>query len=97
MLKKSTKNQVNLNILLFNIKQRFNLSNKELIELSKEKQVFIPISIFNKELGMLESISLYLKDKLKLSFKEIAQLLKRDYKTIWTSYNKAKNKFEKIK
>ena len=34
---------------------------------------------------------------LKLSFKEIAQLLKRDYKTIWTSYNKAKNKFEKIK
>ncbi len=54
--------------------------------------VTFPISIFNKKIGMLESICLYLKDEMKLSFKEIANLLKRNYKTIHSSYQKAKVK-----
>ncbi|MBU0628338.1 MAG: hypothetical protein KKC75_04055 [Nanoarchaeota archaeon] len=58
----------------------------------KTEEIVIPISIFNEKLGMLESASMYLKDELKLSFKEIAKLLKRDYKTIWTSYSQAKKK-----
>ncbi len=57
--------------------------------------VTFPISIFNKKLGMLESICLYLKDEMKLSFKAIANLLKRNYKTVYTSYQKAKEKVRK--
>ena len=41
---------------------------------------------------MLESTVVFLKDKCKLSYHEIAVLLNRDDRTIWTSYNKAKKK-----
>jgi hypothetical protein len=85
------KDQINVEVLLSNIQRKFNLSTKELVDLSKE-EIVLPISIFNDKLGMLEAASLYLRDTLKLSFKDIARLLKRDYKTIWTSYTKAKEK-----
>ena len=59
----------------------------------KKDEISIPISAFkNRKLGMLESCVVYLKDKCKLSYHEIAVLLNRDDRTIWTSYNKAKKK-----
>ncbi|MGV8151969.1 MAG: hypothetical protein ACP5OG_02720, partial [Candidatus Nanoarchaeia archaeon] len=45
------------------------------------------------KIGALEAVSKYLKENLNLSYKEIGELLKRDQKTIWTSYNKAKEKY----
>ena len=69
----------------------------EILNIPKREFLLVtfPISIFNKKLGMLESICLYLKDEMKLSFKVIADLLKRDYKTVYTSYQKAKEKVRK--
>ena len=55
---------------------------------------FIPISIFQNKLGALENVVLYLKDELNLSYHNIAVLLQRDDRTIWTIYNKAKKKNE---
>lgn len=76
-------------------KKNLRIENEVRSLLSKKKEeIALPISIFNEKLGMLESASLYLKDDLKMSFKEIAALLKRDYKTIWTSYNQAKKKLK---
>jgi len=97
MARKQSKNQLDLGILLNNIKDKFNLSAADIIELLTQDptEISLPISIFNNKLGMLESASLYLKDEKGLSFKEIAKILKRDYKTIWTSYNKAKKKLKK--
>jgi len=94
MVKKGVKDKIKIDVLLRNIQKRFNLSAEDVIGLFKEeeKEIVLPISIFNEKLGMLESASLYLRDELKLSFKEISGLLKRDYKTIWTSYTKAKKK-----
>ena len=86
------KKSINLDLLLHNIKEKFNLSSKEIKALASQQEIRIPITIFSKNLGMLESISLYLHDELKLPFKLIAKLLQRNYKTIWTSYNKAKKK-----
>lgn len=96
MVKKPSNNQIDLDILLNNIKNKFNLSTDDIIELLKQQpeELSLPLSIFNNKLGMLESASLYLKDKKGLSFKQIAAILKRDYKTIWTSYNKAKSKIK---
>ncbi len=98
MSKKGVNEEIKVDILLSNIKKRFNLSAEEIIGLFKEEkqgeEITLPLSIFNDKLGMLEAASLYLKDHLRLSFSEIAKLLKRDYKTIWTSYNKAKKKME---
>lgn len=56
----------------------------------------IPIEILNnRKLGMLESVTVFLKDKKKLTYSQIAKLLNRDDRTIWTSYNKAKKKLNK--
>ncbi|MFA5142492.1 MAG: hypothetical protein WC471_06005 [Candidatus Woesearchaeota archaeon] len=55
----------------------------------------IPVSIFNSDLSILESIAVYLKDNSGLSFHEIGGLLHRDERTIWTVYSRAKKKHDK--
>jgi len=61
-------------------------------------KVLLPVSIFNnKELGSLETIVKYLKENLNLKYHEIAQVLNRNDRTIWTTYNNAvKKKKEKL-
>jgi len=55
----------------------------------------IPIEVLqNRRLGVLQAVTVYLKDKKKLSFHNIAELLKRDDRTIWTTYHKAKGKLK---
>jgi hypothetical protein len=54
--------------------------------------ITIPTTIFSKKLGALESISKYMKENLGISYHNIAELLNRDERTIWTSYNKATEK-----
>ncbi len=87
--------KVKVDVLLSNIQKKYNPSAKELADLFKEKEIVLPVSIFNEKLGMLESAVLYMKDDMNLSFNEIAKYLKRDYKTIWTSYSKARKKMGK--
>lgn len=60
---------------------------------NKPKSLSIPTSIFkDRELSVLEAIAEYLKDKKGMRYSEIAQLLNRDDRTIWTSYQRAKEK-----
>ena len=61
----------------------------------KKSELEIPISIFESELSALESIVYYIHDKLNLKFSQIAILLHRDQRTIWTSYSRAKEKYAK--
>ena len=75
----------NVDKVLSNVKEKYILTEEEIQDL------------FEKREGMLEAASLYLKDEMNLSFNDIAQLLKRNYKTIWTSYKKAKNKLKNEK
>ena len=90
-----------MNVLLDHLKDKYNLTNSEIFEqLSAENEKSIetpdsnhaPISIFNSSLGALESIVKYLKEDKNLSNKNISLLLNRDQRTIWATYNKAKNK-----
>ena len=61
----------------------------------KESKILIPISIFtNRKLSVLESIIGYLKDNFNLRYSEIAALLNRDERNIWTVYNRYKKKNE---
>ena len=53
--------------------------------------------IRNRKLSVLENIVSHLKDKLSLSYHEIAVLLNRDDSTIWTVYNRAKKKRKNVK
>lgn len=59
----------------------------------KKEEILIPISIFkNKELSAFEAICKYLKEELRFSYHQIAILLDRDDRTIWSSYNEAVKK-----
>lgn len=61
---------------------------------SPEKMNFqVPVSIFqDRSLSVLEAISEYMKDSVGLTYHEIAEILNRDDRTIWTCYHRAKNK-----
>ncbi len=57
--------------------------------------VHIPLSIFlDRNIAVLEAVVVYLKERLKYSFKEIAELTGRNNRTIWTVYSRAKQKSE---
>lgn len=59
----------------------------------KESRYFLKISIFeDRKMGVLEAIAEYLKEEYKLTYHEIAVLLNRDDRTIWTVYQRAKIK-----
>ncbi len=59
----------------------------------KDSRIGIPVSIFSIiDLSALESVVVYLKEDLNLTYHEIALLLKRDDRTIWTVYNRRARK-----
>jgi len=57
----------------------------------KKTSMLMPVSIFkNKKLTTLESIIIHLKQKQKqMRYSEIAKLLNRDQRNIWTIYSRA--------
>ncbi|MFH1439791.1 MAG: hypothetical protein ABIG89_04440 [Candidatus Woesearchaeota archaeon] len=55
-------------------------------------ELYIPFSVFSPKQTIFESIILYLKEKENLRYSQIAKLTSRDQRTIWTIYNRVKNK-----
>ncbi len=56
------------------------------------ENIMIPFSAFYPELTVFESVVYYLKDNYNLKYKNVAQLLKRNERTIWTIYQRARKK-----
>ena len=53
----------------------------------------VPVSVLSdRSVSILESLVEYLKNSLGLSYHEIALMLNRDDRTIWTCYNRASKK-----
>jgi DNA-directed RNA polymerase specialized sigma24 family protein len=58
-----------------------------------ERYVNLPSFIFkDRSLAALEAIVVYLKDSQGMTYAQIAKLLNRDDRTIWTTYQRAKKK-----
>lgn len=76
------------------MKMNQQLSLKELVSLYAEvsPEESVPLSIFGKGLSPSEALCRYLKDDRGLSFHEIAALLNRDDRSVWTSYSRAVGK-----
>ena len=71
------------------------VKNKPLI--FKETNINIPLSTFKGgELSSLEALVSFLKN-LDMTYAEIARLLNRDQRTVWTACLRAKNKLGLIK
>ncbi len=83
-----------IKLLLKELIQKYNLKKEDLLDAVQEKDDNdLPISIFNtKELSSLEAISKYLHEDKQLKFSQIAELTKRDSRTIWSSYQFSKKK-----
>jgi len=63
--------------------------------LVKKSEISIPHSILKeRKLSVLESLVSYLKNNYDLRFSEIATLLNKDERNIWTVYHRAKKKNE---
>jgi hypothetical protein len=61
--------------------------------LDASSETRIPLSIFeNSKLSVLENIVKYLKEDLSLTYHEIAIIMRRDDRTIWTVYNRSLRK-----
>ena len=75
------------------LKERYMLSNEQIAKIVAERaEILVPISIFKTGLCTLETLSIYLKDNLNLSFAKSAKLLKRSQKTLWSAYSRGKKK-----
>ncbi len=81
-----------LQVIIGKLKDNYKISRKEIIETISKEEIEIPVSIFKKEIGALESVTKYMKENLNMNYSEIARELGRDERTIWTSYKKAKEK-----
>jgi myosin-crossreactive antigen len=86
-----------LEAFIAHLQKEHALSNEEvdhlLTEAKQHQETLLPVNIFQTEaLSSLEAIVKYLKENKHLSFHEIAVLLARDDRTIWTTYSKSRTK-----
>ena len=82
-----------IEIITEKLKKKYRLTKKDIKSIIKEEtRPNIPITIFSKKLGALESIVKYMKENLNMSYREIGKELERNERTIWTAYKKAKEK-----
>ena len=72
--------------------QAYNKSKKLSSFRIVSSKYFIPVSCFTPSLTILESVVVYLKERWLLNYHQIGLLLKRDDRTIWTVYQRAKKK-----
>ena len=84
--------------LLGNLTEGGHLSYGEVIKFLEgrrrdKESPLVPLSVFrNRELGSLEALTKFLREHHGLGHSEIAGLLNRDSRTIWTTYDSAKRK-----
>lgn len=82
-----------LNNLFEKVKEDHNLTSWQLLRKLDQKEILIPVTVFNDKLSCLETLVKYLKENLNLSVKDISKLMKRSNKTIYQSYRSASEKF----
>ena len=68
------------------------MSFEQLSKLYHAEEQSVPVEIFAKKLSPSEAVCKFLKENRNKSFHEIAQLLNRDDRSVWTSYTRAVHK-----
>ena len=85
--------------------QAYNNSKKKVpsrFKLKEDKEIKsvydFPVSIIcNKKFSVLESIVKFLREKFQISYTNIANLLSRDPRTIWTVYSRVEKKLKEAR
>lgn len=71
------------------------LSFTQLSKLYYSDEITVPAEIFAKNLSPSEAVCTYLKENRRLSFHAIAAMLRRDDRSVWTSYHRGMRKQKK--
>jgi len=78
---------ISLLLAAFTVSRRRRRNKNKNIE-----HVSVPATIFISKLGALEAIVKYLKENWNFTYSQIASILYRNQRTIWTAYQKSKEK-----
>jgi len=70
-----------------NFENKYNTFYEDIYE---EGTIYLPVSIFSSQMGSFQAIVKHLKEKEGLKYSKIAELTKRDQRTIWNTYNQIK-------
>ena len=62
----------------------------------EQKEIEIPVSVFNDKLTALESIVLYLRDEKELRISEVSKLINRDQRNLWHVYKNSRKRLGKL-
>src|SRR3989338_9277619 len=58
-----------------------------------QESLELPLEIFtDRALGMLESLTWYMRERLGMHYTAIAKIIRRDYSTVWTACTRARTK-----
>ena len=84
------------NVFIENVAEKHALSFDEIISLLKQKEskdiLFPSFILRDRNLGILEAVTKYLKEEINLTYHKIAVLLNRDDRVVWVTCNKALKK-----
>jgi len=61
-------------------------------KLEAESRYNIPVSVLAGKFPVLEAVVKHLKESYQLTFADIAKLLSRDQRTVWTVYRRSKKR-----
>ncbi|MDP7140953.1 MAG: hypothetical protein QF506_01190 [Candidatus Woesearchaeota archaeon] len=94
---KNAESQQILDVFIDHLQEehKYSLGKVNKLLLAERDNIQVPNHIFKGKLSTLEAVVKYLKEKLGLRYREISKLLRRDERTIWTTYQKAIKKQKK--
>ncbi len=87
-----------MKLLLSHLKEKYNASDEEILKIiaGETKEEGIPLAAFsNEKLSSLEIIVKYLKENSRKTYHEIALIMNRDDRTIWSTYSNSLKKQKK--
>lgn len=85
-------NILRLQELAHEIQSRYDLAPSQVIEIIQRPGYYIPLKIFSSKMGIMESVIKYLRENQLLTNKQVAELLNKNPRTTWTSYNKVRDR-----
>jgi hypothetical protein len=71
------------------LKTEHGYQNEQIAGTYEETTIKIPISIFAEKLCPSEALTKYLKEKYKLTYHEISELINRNERGVWANYQRA--------
>ena len=74
------------------LKSKFNYTDDEIHKFCFTNEIFIPVYIFSGNIIPAESLAKFLRENQNLDYSEIANLIGRDNKSIWSNYKRAVKK-----